>query len=207
MTKQLRDTLALADDEHGALAELHSALLKADEEITAACPQEIPAAMPDRLREMQDRLWAMRVALTNVRTPLQSFHDSLTVEQKAKIDAQQPPEGDNKRSTSAGAAMLCQAQTQRAPQWPAEQIARAVRPNQVQQARLGAVTQTSSQMGLLMAGSCPQKLPVTPQARLNAALEWIDAVLFAATNITVVVDDFYRSLNDGQKSKLNTLSQ
>lgn len=208
ITRQLRDTLALADDERGALAELHSALLKADEDITAACPQEMPVAMPDRLREMQDRLWAMRVAVTNLRAPLQAFHDSLTSEQKAKLDAQQPSEGDSKRDASAGtAARLCQAQTQRAPHWPADQIARAVRANRVQQASLEALSQTSSQMGLMMAGSCPQKVPATPLARLNAALDWIDTVLFAATNMVVVVDDFYQSLNDGQKSKLNTLSQ
>lgn len=207
VTKQLRDTLALADDE-GALAELHSALLRADSETTAACPRGIPAALPDRLRAMQDRLWDLRVAVTNLRAPLQAFHDALTSEQKAKLDAQQSAtERESKRRAPASAgAMLCHAQTQQAPQWPAEQIARAVRPDKDQQESFGALSETSSKMGMLMMGSCPQDVPATPQARLNVALDWLDTMLFATVTVAVAVDDFYRSLSEEQKAKLDTLS-
>lgn len=207
-TQQLRDTLALAGDEQRALAELRSALLKADKEIAAACPQGTPATVPDRLRAMQDRLWAIRVAATNLRAPLQKFHDSLTNEQKAKLAAQQPSNGESQSGAPAGAAaMLCQAQTQQAPQWPAEQVARTIRPNKDQRVGLEALSKTSAQMGMMMAGSCPQKAPTTVVVRLDATLDWLDAVLFAAANVAVPVDDFYRSLNGAQKAKLDTLSQ
>ena len=89
ITDWIRDTLALPAD-HRAVTQLRSALTTADNEITAGCPREIPSALPDRLRVMQDRLWALRVAATNLRAPLQDFDKSLTNEQKAKLDP--PPQ-------------------------------------------------------------------------------------------------------------------
>ena len=104
------------------------------------------------------------------------------------------------------AGKLCYAQAQRAPQWPAEQIARAVRPNKEQQERLAALSETSTKMSMMMMGVCPQKPAATPQDRLNVALDWLDNVLLATANVAVAVDDFYASLSDEQKSKLDTLS-
>lgn len=201
--QRLRERLALSG-EQGALAELHAALVKADEQIAAACPQTIPATVPDRLRAVQGQLWAMRVAATGLRAPLQKFYDTLTAEQKAKLDVQ-PIEREG-GAPGGSAAMLCLAQTQQAPQWPAAQVVRSIRPNQDQRARLEALKQTSSQMHQAMMGSCPQKPPATMLARLDAALDWIDAVLFATTNIAVPVEDFYRTLSDAQKARLDTLS-
>jgi len=156
---------------------------------------------------MQDRLWALRVTVTNLRAPLQTFHDALTSDQKAKLDAQQPTERESKKRAPAGAAArLCYAQAQRAPQWPADQIARAVRPNKDQQESLGALSETSSKMSLMAMGSCPQKGPATPLERLDVTLDWLDTMLFATATVMIAVDDFYRSLSDEQKSKLDTLS-
>lgn len=206
----IRDTLALPAD-HRVVSQLRSALTTADNEITAGCPREIPSALPDRLRVMQDRLWALRVAATDLRTPLQDFDKSLTSEQKAKLDPQPPAGRDSqsrRRAAQAAemAGKLCYAQAQRAPQWPAEQIVRAVRPNKEQQERLAALSETSSKMSMMMMGACPQKPAEKPQDRLNVALDWLDNVLLAAANVAVAVDDFYGSLSDEQKSKLDTLS-
>ena len=57
-----------------------------------------------------------------------------------------------------------------------------------------------------MMGVCPQKPAATPQDRLNVALDWLDNILLAAANVAVAVDDFYGSLSDEQKSRLDTLS-
>jgi hypothetical protein len=214
ITDWIRDTLALPAD-HRVVTQLRAALTTADNEITAGCPREIPSALPDRLRVMQDRIWALRVAATNLRTPLQEFDKGLTNEQKAKLDPQ-PPAGRDSQSRRRGqaaqaaqadmAGKLCYAQAQRAPQWPAEQIARAVRPNKEQQERLAALSETSSKMSMMMMGVCPQKPAETPQDRLNVALDWLDNILLAAANVAVAVDDFYASLSDEQKARLDTLS-
>lgn len=204
----LRDTLALPGDQR-VLTELRSALTRVDNEITTGCPRDIPAALPDRLRVMQDRLWAVRVAATNLRAPLQGFNNALTSEQKAKLDPQPVAARESRSRRRAPADMagkLCYVQAQRAPQWPAGEIARAVRPNKDQQDRLAALSETSSKMSMMMMGVCPQKAPATPQDRLNVALDWLDNMLLAVANVAVAVDDFYASLSDEQKAKFDTLS-
>jgi hypothetical protein len=56
-----------------------------------------------------------------------------------------------------------------------------------------------------MMSACPQTPPATAMARLDVALNWIDTMLFAATNIVAPADDFYRSLSDEQKPRLDNL--
>jgi hypothetical protein len=203
---ELRDALALADDQR-ALGDLRTALIEADKEITAACPRDMPATVPDRLRTMQDRLWSLRVTLTGLRAPLQTFYDSLSAEQRTKLGAPQPSEQNARKQAAAGAAaQLCYALTQRAPQWPTGEIARAVRPGKEQQHSFGALSETSSKMSQMMMGSCPQKAPATPLARLDTALDWLDALLLATANTAVAVDDAYASLSAEQKTRLDTLS-
>jgi hypothetical protein len=68
------------------------------------------------------------------------------------------------------------------------------------------LTETSTKMSMMMMGACPQKPAETPQDRLNVALDWLDNMLFATANVAVAVDDFYGSLSDEQKSKLDSLS-
>jgi LTXXQ motif family protein len=206
VTEQLRGLLALADDQQGVLAELRSALLKTDEEIAAACSRGTLSTLPDRLEAMQDRLWTMRVATTNLRAPLQKFYEALTNEQKAKLDAQPPSERESKGGEANAPAGMCFAWALRAPPWPADQIARAVRPSKDQQVSLRALSELSSQMGQLMMGSCPQKTTVTPLARLDVTLDRLDAMFFGTVNMMGALNDFYRSLSDGQKTKLDTLS-
>jgi hypothetical protein len=204
LIKQLRDRLGLRGETSG-VTELRSALLQTGSDITTACPYDLPAELPERLHVMQDRLWNMRVALTKLREPLQKFSNELSTEQRTRLDTQAPPE--RVRRASAGAAPgQCYVLTQLPQPWPIDQVARAVRPEKDQQEALGVLSGTSSNMAQLMMGACPQKPPATPVARLDAALNWIDTMSFAATNVVAPVDDFYRGLNNEQKSRLNTLN-
>lgn len=204
----IRDTLSLPENDR-VVTQLRSALTRADDQIVAGCPRDIPATLPERLRVLQDRLWAVRVAATDLRSPLQDFDRALSKEQKAKLDPPSPGREGQSRRRGAGADMagkLCYAQAQRAPQWPAQEVARAVRPTREQQEKLAALTETSAKMSMMMMGVCPQREPGTPQDRLNVTLDWLDNMLVATANVAVAVDDFYASLNDEQKSKLDALS-
>jgi hypothetical protein len=203
VTRQLAGTLSLADDQRDALAELRAALRQAEDDIAAACPSNAPANLPEKLRTMQDRLWTLRVSGTNLRAPLTKFHAALTSEQKEKLDAQ-AARNESEPAVPKEAAMQCYGLVQLAPQWPASQIARTARLNKDQQARLATLSETSSKMSQLMTGSCPQDAPTT-LARLDATLDWLDAMMFAGTNIAAAVDDFYGSLNDEQKARLDQL--
>jgi hypothetical protein len=201
--KQLRDRLAFTKESSGLVA-LRDASLQSDSDITAACPYDLPAELPERLRVMQDRLWNIRVALTKLREPLQKFSDELNKDQRAKFDAQAPSE--RVRRASAGAPPgQCFVLTQLPQPWPTDQVARAVRPEKEQQEALGVLSGTSSNMAQLMMSACPQTPPATAMARLDVALNWIDTMIFAATNIVAPVDDFYRSLSNEQKPRLDNL--
>lgn len=201
VTKEIGAILALADQQ-AVLAELHSALRRAENEMIAACPRSIPATLPERLRVMQDQLWAIRVTVTHLRSPLRKFHDALTNEQKATLDGQRPSPRESKKT---GAPSRCHVLGQQSPQWPADETARALRLNKDQQAPLETLGKTSSQMGLLMMSACPQKIPATPLARLDSTLDWLDAILFAGVNMAAEVDGFYHGLNEEQKAKLDKL--
>jgi hypothetical protein len=205
VTKQLADKLALASDQQAMLEELRTALHAVDGDIRAACPRGTPATLPERLRIMQDRLWALRVTAVNLRAPLQKFQDALTPEQRAKLGEPQTAARENQQSAAGdeGAAQQCYTLTQMAPQWPAEKMTRVLRLNKEQQADLGALNKTSMQMGKLMMGSCPQQAPATPAARLNDTLDWLDSMLFVGAHLAVAVDTFYGDLSDEQKAKLD----
>jgi hypothetical protein len=199
--KQIAGMLALTDNQQRGLAELRSALQQTDEDIVAACPGSTPASVSERLRTMQDRVWATRVAAGNLRVPVQTFYEALTDEQKAKLDSQ-PPRSEGTNASSNEAAMQCYAVAQMVPQWPATQIVRALRLNKDQQASLAALNETFSQMNQMMMGACPQETQGAV-ARLGATLDWLDAMLFAGTNLAVAVDDFYRDLTDEQKARFD----
>ena len=82
------------------LEELRTALHAVDGDIRAACPRGTPATLPERLRIMQDRLWALRVTAVNLRAPLQKFQDALTPEQRAKLGEPQTAARENQQSAA-----------------------------------------------------------------------------------------------------------
>ena len=206
MKEQLRGQIAPTAHQESSLAALRDALRKADEDIAAACPDAIPSALPERLKAMQGRLWTMRATTANLRAPLQAFHDSLTIEQKGKLDASPASEGESRSGAPGQPAALCYAAAQRVPQWPIDQIARAVRPNKDQQVSLRTLGELSGQMGQLMMASCPRQKPATPPARLDVVVDRLDTMFFATVNLAAALTDFYQSLSHEQKAKLDSLS-
>ena len=70
-----------------ALDDLTSASSKAKEIISASCPKEIPLTPLSRLDAAEKRLEAMIQAVEIVRSPLEKFYDSLSDEQKRRLEA------------------------------------------------------------------------------------------------------------------------
>jgi hypothetical protein len=85
-TEQIERSLRLSDAQEAALRELNDALAKAANVIKAACPAEQPLTPPGRIAAMEQRLDAMLQALDTVQPTLAKFYDSLTDEQKARVD-------------------------------------------------------------------------------------------------------------------------
>jgi LTXXQ motif family protein len=73
--------------QRAALEELRTAVSKASEVHSAACPREIPRGSGERLAFTERRLAALTEALRLVNPAFEAFHATLNDEQKAKLDA------------------------------------------------------------------------------------------------------------------------
>jgi hypothetical protein len=156
-----------------------------------------------RLATMEQRIEAMQQAVETVRGPLDTFYGSLTEEQKAKFNAvnQPVPEKNGRQRGTAQTCTAASAQTQ----WPEARIEAALRPNELQQAKLKALESTSAQAAEQLAASCPAELPATPPARLAAVSKRLDVMLTAVKNVRGALDDLYTGLSDEQKAQFNQI--
>jgi hypothetical protein len=67
------------------LEPLRRALAQAIERIAAACPAAMPTTVAERLKAIQDRIWAMHDALLTIRLPFETFYNSLTDELRQRL--------------------------------------------------------------------------------------------------------------------------
>jgi hypothetical protein len=170
----------------------------------------------DRLRSMQNQLWAVQEAAIQLRAPLAEFYELLSDEQRKQFIVNPPPPDARAAAqpNPRGAAPNPQQQMALArmcgmplsPDWPVRRLEQVVQPNEAQRASLEALKKTATEMGQLLMASCVQPPPATPIERLDAAADRLTAVIFAASNVALAFNDFYGQLSDEQKSKLDTLT-
>jgi hypothetical protein len=194
------------DQQRMALDDLANASVKAAQVVKTACPTTVAYTPTGRLAAMQQRIEGMLQAIDIVRAPLGSFYGTLTDEQKAQLNAaNQTAEQHNPRARGS-LAQNCAA-TNAATQWPGPQIEKAVRPNEAQQAKLGALQSAAAQAAEQLAASCPSEMPATPPARLAAVAKRLDVMLQAVKSVRAALNDFYGTLNDEQKAQFNMIGQ
>jgi hypothetical protein len=191
------------DQQRMALNDLADASMKAAQIIKAGCPTSVAFTPTGRLAAMQQRVEAMEQAVDVVREPLDKFYDSLTDEQKAKLNsANQPVQSD---ARSRGLAQSCAKNA--ATEWPEARIEATVRPTEEQQAKLKALQDAAAQAAQQLAASCPAELPTTPPARLAAISKRLDVMLGAVKTVRGALDDLYSGLSDEQKAQFNRIGQ
>ena len=110
-------------------------------------------------------------------------------------------------TAGAAATQVCSGETQGLTNFPIEQIARQVQPNQQQQALLDQLKSATEKAVGLMQAACPNDLPATPTGRLAAMHQRVDAMLQAVQAVRPALDKFYASLTDEQKERFNALDQ
>lgn len=183
------------DVQRARLDALRSALATASERVHSSCnPSPTGLAPTARLESMWDRLRALRQAVGLVRAPLKAFYDSLSDEQKARLNARSDrPQRDD--------VVVCGESTSRGLEWPAKQIEEAVRPSDQQRASLGALASTTSHLSALLEPSCPPRRLITPTGRLEAVANRLDAMIYAVTLERTALNNFYVSLDDHQKTR------
>ena len=191
------------------LEQLRRALAQAIERIAAACPAAMPTTVAERLKAVQDRIWAMHDALLTIRLPFEAFYNSLTDELRQRLRREELESAALAAGASEGRGQTVV--DRRAPTCAeptagtADRIMRAIAPAADEQQRPGleALRQRSAAMAQLIAGSCPSDAHLDdPMARFRAAKDRLDVMLFVVMSMSPVLEQLYGSLDDKQEAGL-----
>ncbi|HVX98237.1 MAG TPA: Spy/CpxP family protein refolding chaperone [Pseudorhodoplanes sp.] len=182
--------------QQAAIEGLQKALGEALKAVRSACADIVSAPPAARMQTMLDRLWAIRVAGYLVREPLKTFYASLDGEQKKKFE---------RGITDTAALDICAAASTAKIPFPL--LERTIRPTAEQRKSIAALQRKVEQASQSLRASCPLKPPATPIARLDAALDRVDAITYAAGNLAPAFGEFYASLNEVQRNRLSELAR
>jgi LTXXQ motif family protein len=202
--ERFRDAIQPNDEQSAALDDLANASRKAAETIRNSCPGDVALTAPSRLATMEQRVEAMRSAVTTLQPALDRFYGLLTDEQKAKITAL-ATEQQAARREGLPSNGNCNAAQSDAPEWPSAQIERDVKPTDAQRASLTALQDAAAKAADILKSSCPPEDARTPPARLAAVGLRLDAILQAILIVRAPLDSFYNSLTDEQKAAFDAI--
>src|SRR3954447_2042267 len=208
--EQVQQTIQLDEAQRAALDDLANASLKAAQEISAACPTEIPPSAPARLAAMQRRIEAMISAVGIVQQPLQKFYDLLNDEQKARLNAmgqdQRRIEAANDQGNSSGsAAGSCGVTPMAVTGWPEAEIDAKVHLTDAQRTCLSSLQDATTQAADMLKASCQPSEAITPPARLEAAGKRLDVMLQAVKSVRAALEDFYGQPSEEQKAQFEAI--
>jgi hypothetical protein len=198
---QYQRTLKLSDEQRAALDEFAGAVTKAAQDTKAACPTEPAPSAPARLADMQQRIEATNAAVATIGAPLEKFYRLLGDEQKEQVIAigqRQGPRGSlldqDCRSGQAGVV-----------EWPTQEVEQAVHPTDAQRASLTVLEAAVAKAEDIAKAACSTDSPLTPTGRLAATGQRLDALLQSVKAVREPLDDFYATLDDGQKARFDTI--
>jgi LTXXQ motif family protein len=199
---RIEQAIAPDPSQREVLDRLRSALAQASERIKSACPAALPATLAQRLKAIQDRIWAMRDGLLTIRLPLEKFYDSLSGEQHWRLQRDQPDARETAARSADARVQMCGTPAAMAAEVSMRAIERAVRPAQEQRASFEALRLRSAAMAQLIGNSCPTYPLLGHMDRFAAAADRLDVMLFAVMTMSSALQDFYDSLDDRQKRAL-----
>jgi hypothetical protein len=202
-TADIEHSLTLNDAQRGALAELKTAIDGAAATIRATCRDE--AAPVDRLRALQNTLWAVHDAAQTIRAPLAKFYDQLSDEEKKQFAAPAQAQTDAQAMGRSDVVRMCGAPN--ANELPMQRVEQSLHTSKPQRASLDSLQKKSFEMGQFLMASCLKPVAATPAERLDAATDRLTAVIFAASNVNMALNDFTSQLDGEQKTKLNSLGR
>lgn len=87
--------------------------------------------------------------------------------------------------------------------WRTAAIEQAIKPDEAQQKKLDEFKAASAKAAETLRSACPTDVPVTPTARMDMMEKRMEAMLQAIRTVRPAFEDFYNSLTDEQKAKLN----
>jgi hypothetical protein len=211
---QIRREIEPTGEAVAALDQLADATSKASDVLSASCPREPPLTPLARLDAVETRLEAMIKAIQTVRPLLASLYDSLSDEQRQRLEAIGAEESHHGHATAAAGpagtdtlASLCGNQATGFTELPVQRIEEIIKPTGPQQTALDQLKQASAKAADELHGSCPTQAGDTPTARLDAMSNRLDAMVQAVKGLRPRLGDFYASLSDEQKAQFNAMGQ
>jgi hypothetical protein len=196
------------------LDDLAAASSKAGAILNASCPNEPPLTPLARLDALQGRLEATIKAIEIVRPALAALYDSLSDEQRQRLDAVGADESRQGRGIAGTGSnepvtltSVCSDQSASFTRLPVQRIEDVVKPTGQQQSALEALQQVSTKASEQLRASCPSQIPEKPNARLDATNARLNAMLQAVSNLRPALGTFYASLSDEQKAQFNNMGR
>ncbi len=178
------------------LQKLGNAFAMAAGYLQKSCPSEIPPQPVARLKLMLWQIDELSMALDVVRLPLQQFEQSLNGSQRARFAAALP--------TPSAAVEAC-ATTPTTVDRPIDQIDQSVQPNAAQRGAVAAIKTALDQAASDIDAHCPNPLPPSPLARLEATQSRLDASWRAVLDIQVALANLETRLNDQQRTRFDAI--
>ncbi len=201
-----------AGNEITFLDDLAAASAKASAILNASCPSEPPLTPLARLDAVEGRLEATIEAIEIVRPPLVQLYESLSDEQRQRLDAIGAKEArygsGTAASGSSGAtafASLCGDQAINFTRLPSQRIQEIVKPTGPQESALEDLKQASAKAAAELRASCPSQLAEALVARLDEMTAQLDAMVRAVKSLRPTLATFYASLSDEQKAQFNNM--
>jgi hypothetical protein len=177
---RIEQVIELTEAQRQKRADVRTAVHEAVERGKAACLDAVPNTPAERLKAMMDALWALNDAILLFRTPLDAFHASLTDEQKAQL--QRLAAG---ATVGGPATSVC---SHAANDLPIDMG--SIQPTPERREGLEMLQGLAAELSKYIADACPQETPPTPVARLDAAGNRVQALLYAAVNLEPAIQAF-----------------
>ncbi len=207
---EINSKVGLNADQKQLLDHVRSAGQKAASAFKASCPAKNTFAMtpPGRLQAMTLRLTATLEAVQTVRPAMEAFYNSLSDEQKERVNKIGPkPSKDNAgvSQTSAQDGKSCSGPKAGLANLPIERIEDAVKPTDAQERGLKQLQNATAKAVSIMQTACPEDTPITPPGRLEAMEKRLQAMIDAADTVKPTLNDFFGSLSSEQKARFNRI--
>ena len=157
----------------------------------------------------------MRIPLKLVSAPLGALvlSSMIAIAPAAAQSSQRSAAATPAQSTILGPAMLragtadlsCGTGPAGLGPWGADRIEQALTLTEAQRTKFAALKTASQRAIQYLNESCPKNDPVTPTGRLQGMERRLSAMLEAVRTVEPALDDFYASLSDEQKARMNTM--
>ena len=200
--EQIRQAMGLSSEEQrGMLDDLSAASVQAVATIRTACPSQVASTPTGRLAAMAQRLEAMKSAIARLRTPFETFYESLDDDQRRGIMAfadQRAP-----FAPKVPAAQSCTPPD--VLPWPAAEIDAKLRLTDTQRELLGVLSRRAAFARNTVNFDCQPDDKLNPPDRLATAETRLDAMLDAIKQVQPALEEFLATLSDQQKAQFDTI--